>query len=523
MAIKTQWILGCVGVLGVAVASAGGDETPEYWRREGKAALQRAKQLTPIVTTAKNVILFIGDGMGIATVTASRILEGQLRNQSGEENVLSFERLPHTALIKTYNTNQQTPDSAGTMSAIVTGVKTQAGVLSVNQHVVRGDPVSSKRTQVATILELAERAGKWTGVVSTTSITHATPAACYAHSPDRAWEDDSFMPIAVRQTGFPDLARQLIEFPIGDGLEVALGGGREHFLPNSVPDPEHPTLVGRRTDGRDLIKQWMAKSGSAFVWNSSMFDAIDVSKTKHLLGLFSQSHMAFEHDRVASGADEPSLTSMTEKAIRLLSRGKQGFFLMVEGGRIDHAHHFANAFHALTETIEFASAVEKAVALTDRADTLIIVTADHSHVFTMGGDATRGNPILGKVTLNGLNGKPAPVLARDALGLPYTVLGYADGPGYTGPSIQPEGPKHGPHFGQGYSGITKGRPDLTNVDTAHHSYLTECTVPLAFETHGGEDVPLYADGPSAHLFHGVLEQNVIFYVMADAMGLLTEE
>ena len=156
---------------------------------------------------------------------------------------------------------------------------------------------------------------------------------------------------------------------------------------------------------------------------------------------------------------------------------------------------------------------------TDRRDTLIIVTADHSHVFTMSGYPTRGNPILGKVIANDPRGRPAKSFAVDSLGLPYTTLGYANGPGYTGASMeQPEGVKHFPHNAAGYKGIMKGRPDLTSVDTADHAFLCECTVPMLSETHGGEDVALYADGPYAHLFHGVLEQNVIFHVMVEAHG-----
>ena len=121
---------------------------------------------------------------------------------------------------------------------------------------------------------------------------------------------------------------------------------------------------------------------------------------------------------------------------------------------------------------------------------------------------------------NDLRGNPGTTFAIDALGLPYTTLGYANGPGYTGASAgQPEGLKHFPHIGRGYEGITRGRPDLTSVDTADHAFLYECTLPMRSETHGGEDVPLYADGPYAHLFHGVLEQNVIFHVMAEALGL----
>ena len=484
----------CVAV-GVAVAGA---ESPDEWFRDGKAVVNVAKVMTPINQKAKNVILFIGDGMGVSTVTAARILEGQRRGESGEENLLSFETLPYTALIKTYETNQQVPDSAGTITAIVTGVKTKAGVLSVNQNVTPGNHTSATANKLTTILELAEKAGLSTGVISTTRITHATPAACYAHTPARRWENDSELPAAAKQADFPDIARQLIEFPFGDGIEVAMGGGRGNFLPRTAKDPEDPDLTGHHSDGRDLTTEWHKKPNAAYVWNKLQFDNIDVTKVDHLLGLFDRSHMEYEHDRERDTGAEPSLGNMTGKAIDLLARNEKGFFLLVEGGRIDHAHHASNAYRALTETIEFARAVRVAMSKTNRTETLIIVTADHSHTLTIGGYPTRGNPILGKVRTNDNVGKPTKHLTVDTNGLPYTTLGYANGPGYVGGS---------------------GRRDLSKVDTEVHHYLQEAAIPTRSATHGGEDVPLYADGPMAHLFHGVLEQNVIFHVMAEALGL----
>lgn len=473
-------------------------ENPEDWYRQGRHAVQQAKKYTPIVHRPRNIILFVGDGMGVSTVTAARILEGQLRGKSGEENLLSFETFPHTALIKTYNTDAQTPDSAGTMSAMVTGLKTRIGFISVNQNARRGDHASAKGNEARTIFELAEKAGLATGIVTTTRVTHATPAACYAHVPERDWEDDSSIPDAQRKAGATDIARQLLEFPHGDGLEVVLGGGRSNFLPAQSVDPEYPDRKGRRQDQRQLIDEWLKKTASAYVWNADQFRAIDVARTKHLLGLFEPSHMKYEHDRMNDRGGEPSLTEMTTKAIEVLSKNDKGYLLMVEGGRIDHAHHEGNAFRALTDTIEFASAVAAAREKTRREDTLIIVTADHSHVFTIAGYPTRGNPILGKVTdcdsAHGQNQR----LALDARGLPFTTLGYANGPGAL---------------------TATPRPDLTNVDTAHPDYRQEATIPLPSETHGGEDVPLYADGPHAWLFSGVLEQHVIFHVMAEALGL----
>lgn len=184
------------------------------------------------------------------------------------------------------------------------------------------------------------------------------------------------------------------------------------------------------------------------------------------------------------------------------------------------AIHAANAYTALTDTIELSRAVQRAVELTDPEETLIIVTADHSHVFTIAGYPTRGNPILGKVISNADDGSPEDSYAVDSLDLPYTTLGYSNGPGYTGPSSeQSEGTRAFPHYGSGYKGIRRGRPDLTGVDTSDPAYLQAATVPLYSETHAGEDVAIYAAGPAAHLFHGVQEQSYVYYVMAESFGL----
>ncbi|MEO8157681.1 MAG: alkaline phosphatase [Betaproteobacteria bacterium] len=501
-----------------AQAVAVSAQTPEEWFRNGRAAVEKARQERPVLGHARNVILFLGDGMGISTVTAARILEGQQHGMSGEENQLSFEKLPYVALSKTYSANQQTPDSAPTMSAIVTGIKTNDGLLSVNERVPRGDFRAVPGNTMKTILERAAQRGMATGIVTTTRITHATPAACYAHSPDRDWESDADQPDAANEAGFADIARQLVEFSHGEGIDVALGGGRGKFLPRGTRDPEYPDKTGERKDGRDLTREWLTRyPKSAYVWNKAQLEAIDVRQVRHLLGLFDPSHMKYEHDRGKDAAGEPSLTEMTGKALDLLALNQKGYFLMVEGGRIDHAHHAGNAYRALTDTIEFARAVRLAMERTDPRDTLIIVTADHSHTFTIAGYPKRGNPILGKVVEPG---HPTKEYAHDALGLPYTTLGYVNGPGYSGPSVaQPEGQKKFPHHGPGYRGITTGRPDLSGVDTAAPDYLQESAMPMESETHGGEDVAIYARGPQAHLIRGVMEQNVIYHVMAEALGM----
>ncbi len=485
----------------------------EQWYRDGQRTVKAAGQLKANRHRARNVILFIGDGMGVSTVTAARILEGQLHGRPGEENRLSFEDFPYVALSQTYNSNQQTPDSAGTMSAIMTGEKTRAGVIAMNQSTRRNDCQSISGRALPTLLEQAELARKSTGIVTTARLTHATPAATYAHSPERNWEGDSEMPDKAKAGGCKDIAVQLIEFPHGDGPEVALGGGREYFLPETAADPEDHTRKGLRRDGRNLVNEWLAsRGGAAYAWNKSQLDALDLVDTRHLLGLFAPSHMHYEADRDRDTAGEPSLTEMTRAAIEILQQNKRGYFLMVEAARIDHAHHAGNAYRALTDTIELSNAVAAARAMTSTRDTLIIVTADHSQVFTLAGYPTRGNPILGKVVSNDKHGEPKAKAELAADGRPYTTLGYQNGPGFAfDEALIQTDKRRKPDAGRGH--------DLTDVDTTDRRFHQQSLVPLKSETHGGEDVAVYADGPGAYLLHGVIEQNVIYHIMREAMGL----
>jgi alkaline phosphatase len=476
-------------------------ESVDTWKRDGWNAIERAKR-TPINTKrAKNVILFVGDGMGVSTLTAARIFEGQQRGESGEENRLSFEEFPFSALSKTYSTDQQTSDSAPTMSAIITGVKTDEGIISVNQNVQHGNYKTVAGNEAKSFLAYAEEAGKSTGVVSTARLTHATPAACYAHSPDRDWESDADIfnrKKDAHEAGFPDIARQLLEFKYGDGLEVAIGGGRSKFLPRETADPEYGQRRGERLDTRDLTKEWTAKyRDSSFVWNKQQFDAVDAKKTKHLLGLFEPSHMKFEFDRQKDPNEEPSLAEMTTKAIDILDNNKKGFFLMVEGGRIDHAHHDGNAFRALKDAVALSDAVRAATTKVNLDETLIIVTADHSHTLFIQGYPARGNNILGLVKDIGPNGEVSRDFATDTAKKPYTTLGYANGLGARGAE----------------------RPTLTLETVLNPNYRQEANIPMSAETHGGEDVAIFAIGPNAHLIRGSMEQNWIFYVMADAMRI----
>lgn len=477
-----------------------------------KADLARRLAIQPITGTAKNIILFIGDGMSIPTITASRIYEGQKRGVDGESNNLITDTFPFAALSKTYSNDGQVSDSAPTATAMASGVKSNNGTLGVNQTVKEGDCAAGIANPVKSIFEMAEEDGHSTGVVSTARITHATPAAMYAHTAFRDWESSKELSDEAKAAGCKDIADQLVNWPAGDGLEVALGGGRAYFLPAETNDPEDTEKTGRRTDARDLTQEWTKKDNNhVYVYDKKGFDAIDVKSGAKILGLFDMSHMEYEADRAKDAGGEPSLAEMTAKSIDLLSQDENGFVLMVEGGRIDHALHAGNAARAFEDTVAFQEAIKVALEKTNREDTLIVVTADHGHTLTINGYPKRGNPILDKVV--NVEGKLE--LADD--GKPYTTIQLANGPGSVFPPLAKEDNK------DKTKAQTAGvRPDLTDVDTTTVDYLQPSLVPLASETHDGSDVAIYAWGPFAHLFSGVVEENYIFHVMSHASGIGAE-
>jgi len=258
--------------------------------------------------------------------------------------------------------------------------------------------------------------------------------------------------------------------------------------------------MGSRGDGRDLTAEWAAKSADhRYVWNKQGFDAAPA--TSKLLGLVQPSHVQFSVDRAKDPAGEPSLPEMTRKAIEILSRDGDGFFLMVEAGKIDHAHHGGYAHRALAETQEYAQAVQVARNMTSDRDTLIIVTADHGHTLSIQGYPAKGNDILGLAAGVDENGQTVPYLAAGD-NKPYTTLSYANGPG----SVL-------------LGNLSEGRPAPSANEVTGKDYRQQALIPTGSETHGGQDVPVYASGPKAHLIGGVIEQNYIFHVMADVLGL----
>ena len=319
--------------------------------------------------------------------------------------------------------------------------------------------------------------------MSTARITHATPAAMYAHSPIRDWEADSNLPSGSE--GCEDIASQLVKSFETGKIQLALGGGRRAF---------RSAANGGVRRGEDLVEQFK-KMGGTYLETTGDLQEWDYSDK--VLGLFGQSHMDYEVDRDTKQGGQPSLTEMTRQAINRMKRSDNGFILMIEGGRIDHAHHANRAKMALEETIELENAVKAALEMTEREDTLIIVTADHGHAVTMSGYPERGNPILGFVK-NIERGKFVNNTENQAQ--PYTTIGYANGPGFDF------------HFDKNI-GFWK---DIENENYMSNDFVQMSTFYLDDETHGGEDVSAYAIGPQAHLVTGVHEQSYLAHMVAYA-------
>ncbi|XP_046684311.1 alkaline phosphatase, tissue-nonspecific isozyme-like isoform X2 [Homalodisca vitripennis] len=352
---------------------------------------------------------------------------------------------------------------------------------------------SSLGSRVDSLVDWAHKAGKATGIVTNTRVSHATPAALYAHSASRYWEDDSKVPADAR-TACKDITRQLVEDSPGNNISVILGGGRRHWLPKGTKDPEQVTEEGRRLDGRNLIEDWLRDSKkrglkSEYVQDKEGLQSVDRSSIDRLLGLFSYSHMEFEADRDPAPSGDPSLADMADVAVSILQRNSNGFFLFLESGRIDHAHHYNNAYRALDETLVLEAALLNILSLVDLTETLFVVTSDHSNVMTFGGLSTpRGNPILG-----------ADTKVSDVDGLPYSTLLYGTGPGYARPRVVPS--------------------NQTSV-TEERNVVHASAVARQWATHGGEDVPVYAQGPLASVvFKGVVEQSYIPHAIAYVLCL----
>ncbi|MBC3934162.1 alkaline phosphatase [Undibacterium rugosum] len=462
------------------------------------AGCSNTSNTAPDPVPPKNVIFFLGDGMGMTTLTAARIYG------AGEDGELTIDTLPETAFVKTFSNDAQVTDSAPSMSAYMTGVKMNNEVISMSSDTQAIDPgLDANNGKYAnncgqnngkpapTLIEAAKAQGLSTGVVTTTRVTHATPAATYSHICHRDLENDIAAAAVPGGTGF--------NAALGaTGLDVLMGGGRQFFT--------LPKDGGKRADNRDLIAEMKAKNYT-YVSNSSEFNAVDGTKTDKLFGLFTSSHMSYDLDR--DPAKEPSLAEMTSKAMDVLSKNPRGYFLMVEGGRIDHALHETTAKKALHDTLAFDNAIKTAIAkarLTDPdlKNTLIVVTADHDHTLVLNGYAKRTGKtspsnagVLG-VVKNYVTG----AVETDLDGAPYSIIGFGNGENRT-------------------QANRKSMSSLDDSTTSANTYHQEAVVRVSVgnETHGGTDVFLGAIGKGAENFQGTIDNTKVFTLVKTAAGL----
>ncbi len=472
-------------LLALAVAACASDDKP--------TSTAPITPTAPNAVPTKNVVFFLGDGMGMTTMTAARIYK------VGEDGDLTMDTLPESGFIRTYSNNAQVTDSAPSMAAYMTGVKMNNEVISMSSDTNAFDaggkdylsgadstcPATGNGKSVPTLLEQMKAAGYGTGVVTTTRITHATPATTYSHVCHRDAENTIAAQIVPGGAGYNSA--------LGDGVDVFFGGGRKHF--------QNKDAGGARTDGRDLVAE-LTKAGYTYAATKADFDKIDANTAK-AAGLFTSSHMAYDLDRVP--ANEPSLAEMTGKAIDVLAAKKKGFFLMVEGGRIDHALHETTARKALQDTVAFDTAIKTAIDKLNAIDpglknTLIVVTADHDHTLVLNGYAKRTGPtsdanpgVLGllKHYATGAN-------SLDAGGNPFTIIGFGNGE-----NRQPT------------------RTALTDVQVYDKAYHQEAAIPMpaGSETHGGTDVFIGAMGNGADTFSGVMDNTDVFGLIKKAIGL----
>ena len=527
----------CMLVAGGMVACSGSEDQSAPASAAAKAATTTtalASTTTAAAPAAKNVIFFLGDGMGITTLTASRIYS------VGEDGELTIDTLPETAFVRTFSEDGQVTDSAPSMAAYMTGVKMKNEVISMQTGTVAvapksdgtsncdNDPANAGKKGVTTLLELAKLQGMGTGVVTTTRITHATPADTYAHVCHRDAENDIAAQLVPggKGTGYGAYNRKL-----RDGVDVVLGGGLRQFKPN--------TAGGKRADGRDLVAEMQAQ-GYSFVANRTDLNNVTVGQNGKLLGLFSNSHMNYDLDRVNKGLNEPSLAEMTGKAIDVLKAKNKSFFLMVEGGRIDHALHDTNAKRALQDTVAFDNAIKLAIEKMKSGDpslrnTLIVVTADHDHTMILNGYAKRtGKYVAGAETsvLGLVKNYNAAGYAKDVNGNPFPIIGFGNGKKrLDNDRVEARGvladndtcnPAMGP-----VGNYTDSRG--TNIDstgwctgTAADDFQQEAVVQTGFadsETHGGTDVFLGAIGAGSDNFHGNMENIEVFRLVRKAIGL----
>ena len=297
--------------------------------------------------TAKNAILFIGDGMGLSYITAARLWS------KGSKGKLNIEHFPVLGLVKTHSSDNFVTDSAASATALATGQKTYNGSISMSDP---NKDLKKKSLPLTTIVDIAKADGKKVGIITTTRVTHATPASFYAHSKSRHLEKD--------------IASQAVN----SNIDLLLGGGRKYFYGKSWQDPDEKKK-GKQQDNRNLVKEMQSK-GWQYLDKASQINSEKKYKLP-ILGLFNYDHLSYETQRDPKKKQEPTLEELVAFGLKTLSQEKEGYVLIIEGGRIDHAAHANLHKEALGEVIGLDRAIGYVQKNTSKKETLIVVTADH--------------------------------------------------------------------------------------------------------------------------------------------------
>jgi len=458
---------------------------------------------------AKNVILFIGDGMTLANRTAARILSKGIK-EGKYFGKLAFDDFPHMALVGTSGSDSIITDSANSAHAYTTGHKSAVNALGVYASRAAGNLDHPK---VETITEVVKRTTKMSvGIVSDAELEDATPAAMVAHTRRRGDKEV--------------IAEQLFL----SGADVILGGGSAYFLPKAVAG-------SKRKDDNDLLYAFKAAGYRLATTDTEMKVATANPKTTQLLGLFHLDNMDGALDRhflkkntVAKFPEQPDLADMTRSAIEVLSRNPEGFVLMVEAGLIDKFNHPMDWERSVYDTIMLSNAVQVARDFAAKNnDTLILVTPDHTHGMSIVGTVDDNKPgsdpreKVGVYEEAGYPNYPAP----NAQGYPARVdvskrlfVTYANTPDY----YETYAPKLGGTF---VPAIKDGGNIVANpaYKDAPGAQLRSGNLPRTGArgadqgTHTADDGLISAMGPGSERFVGFIDNTEVFRNMADALGL----
>lgn len=432
---------------------------------------------------AKNVIVMIPDGCGVSLQTLARWYKGA---------PLAVDPLV-VGSVTTYMYDSVVTDSAPAATAIATGYKSNDKFIGVGPipdgklSTLPAPPEALRYKPLATVLEAAKLKGKATGLVATSTITHATPAGFVAHVHNRGLEND------------------IMEQLVYQNVDVVLGGGKRHLLPTAAG--------GRRTDGEDLLS--IVKSrGYTVVEKASELSAV---RSGRVFGMFAAGAMEPHIDRAEFAPDQPSLAEMTAKAIELLSKDPDGFFLMVEGSQVDWAMHANDPIWAVTDFLAFDDAVKVALdfAKADR-DTLLLAFPDHdTGGITIGNRRTNTSYVSMKVE----------ELVDPLKKMKITASGLARkiGTSPTADKIKTEASQWwGVTLSDDDAAAILAEASKVGLDYALGKVVSERHTAVGWSTHGhhGSDVPLWAYGPGAPA--GLIDNTDVARIVANAFGVNLE-